>query len=98
MSATLSANFDTRRSADMAIERLVQEFGIERTDIFVVAEGEDNTVGQRPAGSDATTGDAIASGVTDAPLLGAVKLSVDVQDDEKAKTVRAAFVEFGGQE
>ncbi len=56
MGTTLTAQFETRREAEMTIERLVQEHGIERTDIFVSAAGADNTAGEAVA--DRTAGPA----------------------------------------
>lgn len=52
MSMTLTARFETRREAEMAVERLVQEQGVERSDIFISAEGDANTAGEEPAGAD----------------------------------------------
>ena len=40
MSAAITGTFATRRDAEMAVERLVQEFGVERTDIFIAPEGD----------------------------------------------------------
>ena len=37
--ALLEATFETRREAEMSIERLVQEFGLDRKAIEVVADG-----------------------------------------------------------
>ena len=87
MSTTLTAKFDTRREAEMTVERLVQQLEIERTDIFIIAEGAANTVGVHPAGSDAET-------ETGAELNGHVLVSVDIEDDDLASEVRAAFAEF----
>ena len=51
--ATITATFNTRRQADLAVEHLVQEHGIERTNIFVVAEGPENSAGNSVGGVDA---------------------------------------------
>ncbi|WP_223798909.1 hypothetical protein [Sphingomonas nostoxanthinifaciens] len=56
MSTALKANFKTRREAEMTINRLVQEYGIERTDIFVAAEDAENSAGEKQAGSDTAAG------------------------------------------
>lgn len=98
MSATLNAGFDTRRDAEMAVERLVQEHGIERSDIFIAAEGPDNTAGQRPAGSD-TEAAAPSPATRDDPALnGRISVSVDIEDEARAAEVRAAFAEFAGKD
>lgn len=41
--ALLEAMFETRREAEMSIERLVQEFGLDRKAIKVVADGTLNS-------------------------------------------------------
>ena len=56
MEQIIVANFDTRRDAQTAIERLVQEHGIERADIFIRAHGTANTAGTGPAGPTSRAG------------------------------------------
>ena len=94
MGATLKATFETRREAEMTVERLVQEHGIERTDVFIAATGDENTVGGEQAGSDTEAGAPSPEARNDAPLNGAVTVSVDVEDETKIAKVRAAFAEF----
>lgn len=94
MGTTLTATFETRREAEMTVERLVQEHGIERTDIFLAAEGDDNSAGIEPAGSDRATGEPSAEPRDDASLRGAVTVSVDIEDDADVQKVRDAFAEF----
>ncbi|MEG3087150.1 hypothetical protein [Sphingomonas sp. PB4P5] len=94
MATTLSASFDTRREADMTVERLVQEHKIERTDIFVTAEGPDNSIGERVAGADRQSAEPSPEARDDGALGGRITVSVDIEDDARAETVRAAFVEF----
>lgn len=95
MSGTIKGAFATRREADMAVERLVQEHSFERSDIFVSAVGADNTAGADKAGSDTEAGQPSPEERDDAHLAGAVEVSVDVNDDALAEKVRAAFAEFG---
>ena len=52
MEATIIGTFDTRRSAELAIEHVVQECGVPRADVFVQPVGDANSVGTRPAGAD----------------------------------------------
>ncbi len=94
MSTTLTASFETRREAEMTVERLVQEQGIERTDIFISAEGDENTAGEEPAGSDAQAAAPSPESRDDAALNGRISVSVDIQDEDRAAGVRAAFAEF----
>lgn len=95
MGATLRGRFTTRRDAEMAVERLVQEHGIERTDIFVAAAGAANSVGEQTAGSDTKAGEPSTGGRHDAELKGPIEVSVDIQDTTKAATIRESFAEFG---
>jgi hypothetical protein len=94
MSTTLNGKFKTRRDAEMAVERMVQEHGLERTDIFISAAGADNTAGEEKAGSD-DEADVPASEDEGGPALnGDIEVSVDLDDDTLAEQVRAAFREF----
>jgi hypothetical protein len=94
MSTTLTATFDTRRQADMAVERLVQEFAVERTDIFVGTQGDDNSIGVKPAGSDDEAGAPSPEAREDGALQGALIVSVDLNDDDVVQKVLSAFEEF----
>lgn len=98
MSTSLTAKFDTRREAEMTIERLVQQFKIERTDVFVAAEGEENTAGIEKAGSDTEAGAPSPEDRNDSRLTDRVIVSVDIEDDGLADEVRAAFAEFDASE
>jgi hypothetical protein len=53
---TVIASFETRRDAEVAVEHLVQEHGIERSDIFIQAEGMANSAGSKIAGADIESG------------------------------------------
>lgn len=98
MSRTINGTFDTRRDAEMAVERLVQEFAVERTDIFVAAKGDDNTAGIEAAGSDAASGVPTEEARDDGAHHGAITVSVDVNDDAIVAKIRGAFAEFGAAE
>ncbi|MEC3947721.1 hypothetical protein [Sphingobium sp. HWE2-09] len=92
MSTTLEGKFASRTEADLAIERLVQEIGIERTDIFISTEGDQNSAGSMIAGSDGeTVGQAARD---DAALAGRIIVSVDLQDEAHVEAVTAAMREF----
>ena len=94
MGTTLTATFETRRKAEMTVERLVQEHDIERTDIFIAADGDENSAGEERAGSDGAAGEPSPETRGDVPHYGAVSVSVDIEDDAKAAKVREAFAEF----
>lgn len=94
MGMTLHAAFETRREAEMTVERLVQEHGLDRTTIFVAAAGDENTAGEELAGSETNAGEPSPEDRDDSPLEGAVMVSVDIEDEAKAAKVREAFAEF----
>ena len=94
MGKTLNATFATRRETEMTVERLVQEHGIDRADVFVAAAGDENTVGEEQAGSDFDAGEPSEEARDDAPLNGSVSVSVDIEDEAKVEKVRASFTEF----
>ncbi len=98
MATTLKASFETRREAEMTVERLVQEFGIERTDIFITTEGDANSAGDAAAGSDTASGEPSPEARDDAELRGAILVSVDLDDEGKVESVKSAFAEFEARE
>ncbi|MFC4257138.1 hypothetical protein GRI97_16100 [Altererythrobacter xixiisoli] len=79
MSKTIERSYPTRRDADLAIEHLVQQFGIERTDIFVAS-----------AGRDASAGPETEEGRAGAPIT----VSVDVQSDKQARLIENGLDEL----
>lgn len=97
MSQTITARFETRRAADLAVEHLVQEYGIERTDLFLEAATEQNTSGTTIGGADRAAERPGTEARGDAPLHGMVKLSAEI-DDDAAETVRKALREQGASE
>jgi hypothetical protein len=96
MPFTITAKFDARREAEMAVEHLVQELAIERTDIFVTPEGTENSAGAKVSGSDSESGSPSVERRQDAALSGRILVSVDLQDDGVAEEVRSALSEFSG--
>ncbi|MCJ8520568.1 hypothetical protein ABID21_003552 [Pseudorhizobium tarimense] len=91
---TIKATFPTREAADLAVEHLTQEHGIDRADVFIGAAGGANTSGTRPSGGDApSTRSDHSRG--DAQLDGEVEVSVDVTD-QKLAAARRVFENGGG--
>jgi hypothetical protein len=89
--------FATRRDAELAVEHLVQEHGLERTDIFIEAQGKQNSAGTRPAGADLESGHYGAEGQGKTPELhGAVEVSVEC-DEAKTHTVEDALRAAGAE-
>ncbi len=94
----LTAKFDTRREAEMTVERLVQQFEIDRAKIVIVADGNENTAGVAEDGSDQKAGDPSPEARDDAELNGKVVVTVEVADTDTAGEVREAFNEFDASE
>lgn len=94
MATHLTASFSTRREAEMTVERLVQEQGVDRSDIVLAAAGDDNSAGEAIAGSDAEAGEPSPEARDDAALNGRVTVSVAVADAARAGEIRGAFAEF----
>ena len=94
----LIGKFDTRREAEMTVERLVQQFGIDRAKVVVTPEGSANSAGIEEAGSDNEAGAPSPEARNDAELNGRVLVTVDVRDETVADEVRAAFDEFDAAE
>ena len=94
----LIAKFDTRREAEMTVERLVQQFDIDRANVLVTADGDANTAGVEEAGSDNEAGEPSPEVRDDAELNGKVVVTVEVADDTAVSEVRAAFDEFDASE
>ena len=97
MSSTLTATFETRREAELVVERLVQEFKVDRKAITVGPEGDANSVGETPSGGDVESDGPSVEARDDAPVEGRIVVSVDPADDVDAQAVRRAFREFDGE-
>ena len=91
---TVDASFDTRRDAEMAVERLVQEFGIDRSAIMVAPEGSANSAGEELSGGDEAAEAPATDERDDAALNGRIKVTVELEDADKIEKVRAALAEF----
>ena len=91
-SKTVTATFETRESADLAIEHLVQKIGIDRTDVFVKAAGRQNSSGVEVSGGDAPS--ANEDGREDAKLNGEIEVSADITAD-KLTALHRAFGDLG---
>lgn len=94
MTNDISATFETRRAAELAVEHLVQEHGLARTDISVGAEGDANSSGTERSGADAAPA---AQGSDSQPKLkGAIKVSVRSSEEQRS-VIQTALQEAGGQ-
>ena len=79
MESTIIGQFDTRRGAELAVEHVVQEYGIPRTDVFVQPVGEANSAGTHAAGADAKSA---PDPQNREKLGGAIEVSVDFHGDD----------------
>lgn len=98
MATTITARFPKRREVELAVEHLVQEYGIARADIFIEPLGSENSSGE------ASTGSAIIQGSTDeltteegSAFNGQIRVSVDMNEDER-EAVTKAFQDAGALE
>lgn len=77
MPRRITGEFATRREAELAVEHLVQEYGVDRAAIEVMAAGAANTAGTVPSGADRdpSTGEAKASATG-----GRIRVTATVED------------------
>ncbi len=93
MGMTLVAEFETRRDAEMTVEKLVQEHRIDRTQIFVAPADAGNSAGTAKAGSDMVHGEPDPDATP--ALEGRIEVSVDLEDDSARQAVEAVFRDHG---
>jgi hypothetical protein len=91
----LAATFSTREGADLAVEHLVQEHGVDPLAIFVEAVGDDNSVGADRSGGDSSAPG--TPGRDDAPLNGTLRVTV-VTDGKHVSQFREVLAEAGAAE
>lgn len=94
MGRTVTGTFPTRREAEIAVEHLVQQYGLERTDIFIEPSSRENSAGVSSSGGDAKSGHPASQPDDDAALNGSLLVSVDINEDEM-EAVEKAFREAG---
>ncbi|MCV3769001.1 hypothetical protein [Rhizobium sp. TRM95796] len=88
---TIRAAFRTREAADIAVEHLVQQYGVSRPNVFILPVSEQNSAGAAPSGGDASHDDGARR---DAPLGGGLEVSVDIAQD-RLSAVRRSFEDVG---
>lgn len=96
MERTVIGSFSTRREAELAVEHLVQDHGIARTDVFVQAAGAANSAGTRIAGADAESGHPGVEKQGQPELAGEIEVSVDCHGDA-ASVVERVFKAAGAR-
>lgn len=93
----LTAVFRTRADADLAIEHLAQEYGIDPAFIYVEPVAEANSAGTEPSGGDHASGAPSHGERPDAPLHGAIQVTVPVKH-ESLQRMTDALREAGALE
>ena len=97
MTNTITALFKQRRDAEMAVEHLVQEHGIDRSAIQITAASEANAVGTKIAGGDVEEGHVKAGSDGEPALKGKIRVSAEV-DAAKAEAALSSFKTYDGTE
>lgn len=97
MPKSMSAEFDTRRDAEMSVEHLVQEHGIDRGAISIVSTTDENSVGTRVAGSDLDGGRPKDDASTQPALSEKLRVSVEA-DEAQTDDVSETFATYGGRQ
>jgi hypothetical protein len=91
MESTFIAEFDTRRAAGLAVEHVVQESGVPKSDVFVQPTGSDNTAGKHPAGADAKSSPEPEEG---GKFEGTIEVSVDFHGGDTKQVIEV--LKFAG--
>jgi hypothetical protein len=87
--------FATRREAELAVEHLVQEHGVQRSAVSVHAAGSANTSGSRISGADVESGHPGTD--KQGKLSGRIEIAVEC-DQAQASIVQAALKEAGARQ
>ena len=96
MPNTIAATFETRRDAEMAVEHLVQEHGIDRAAVTIAPASEANSAGTATAGADLEDGSRKEDSDGEPALAGRLKVTATVEDGA-TEQVRGAFATYNGQ-
>jgi hypothetical protein len=84
--STIIGEFDTRRGAELAVERVLQECGVPRSDVFVQPTSSANSAGTRAANADAK---AAPGPEGHQKLEGFLEVSVDFHGDDPGRIAKA---------
>lgn len=97
MSQIVAAEFETRRDAEMTVEHLVQEHGLDPKTISIVPAAMENSAGTAVAGSDNESGHDKDGQNPHPALAGRLKVVVDA-DDRLLEKVLSSFASYGGKQ
>lgn len=96
MPNTIAATFETRRDAEMAVEHLVQEHGIDRAAVTIAPASAANSAGTATAGADLEDGSPKQDSDGEPALAGRLRVTATVEDGAADK-VRSSFATYGGK-
>jgi hypothetical protein len=96
MDSEVKGAFRDRGAAELALEHLVQEIGLDRTAVFIAAQGSENSSGTQRSGADARSSLAQSSSEADPHLEGEIEMSIGCSDGE-VERVQKAVRETGGR-
>lgn len=96
MAMSLCGRFATRREAELAVEHLVQDHGVDRTAVTVRAAGAENSAGTHAAGADTESGHPGQEKHGDPKLAGMIEVRVDCPSGARGM-VEKVLREMGGQ-
>ena len=94
MGKTIVGTFPTRREVELAVEHLVQDYGLDRSDIYIQPKGSENSAGVTPTGADVESGHPGMEKHGDPAIGGALEVSVDMNEDE-TDAVMTSFRDAG---
>lgn len=92
MARSVTGWFETRRAAEIAVERLVQDRGFDRERIESFAEGEENSSGTVVSGADAD--DQRRGEPVEGVRAGTIRVTAQVEEDG-VETALEAFRDAG---
>lgn len=95
MSKSISAEFASRRDAEMAIEHIVQQHEVDRNAVSVTSASGENTAGTEAARADVENGHLKSQAEGEPMLAGKVKASVQV-DEALIEAVSDSIATFHG--
>jgi hypothetical protein len=94
---TITASFETRREAELAVEHLVQEHELDRGDIVLESGSDENSAGSAAGGADLET-DFEDGSEDEAALNGSVKVAITLEADDLVEDVEDVLHEFGASD
>ena len=96
MDGTISGRFATRREAELAVEHLVQDLGVDRAAVTIRPEGAENSAGVEAAGADVESGHPGVARQGEPKLAGRIEIRVAYGAAGRAQ-VAATLRNMGGE-